>query len=118
MSLVKYAANVGMVFGNKDCAHILEHAWTLMKKLLHVTVSITPLEPSGPLIFQDETGRKLVESTMRLEKLLAIKSLSMTKCKISSSVWELVELIYTTWRRRVSALKSIPPDSSTWYTTP
>lgn len=60
---MEYVANVDMVFGNKDCAHILERAQTLMKQPLHVTVSITPLEPSRSLIIQDETGRKVVEST-------------------------------------------------------
>lgn len=117
-SLVEYAANVDMVFSNKDCAHILEHTETLMKQPLHATVPITPLEPSRPLIIQDERGRKLVESTTRLEKLLAIKSLNMPQSQISLSVWELVELIYTIWRRRVPVLQSMPADCSTWYTTP
>ncbi|XP_050712012.1 centromere/kinetochore protein zw10 homolog isoform X2 [Eriocheir sinensis] len=102
-SLMEYAANVDVVFSNKACAHILERARSLMKQPLHVTVSITPLEPSGPLIVQDETGRKLAESTMRLEKLLAAKSLNMPKCQISSSVCELVELIYTTLEEACSS---------------
>lgn len=49
---MEYAANVDVVFSNKACAHILERARSLMKQPLHVTVSITPLEPSGPLIVQ------------------------------------------------------------------
>uniref|UniRef100_A0A0P4W4M1 Centromere/kinetochore protein zw10 homolog n=1 Tax=Scylla olivacea TaxID=85551 RepID=A0A0P4W4M1_SCYOL len=95
-SLMEYAANVDVVFSNKACAHILERARTLMKQPLHVTVCITPLEPGGPLVVQDVTGRQLDQSTMRLEKLLSAKSLNMPKCQISTSVCDLVELIYET----------------------
>ncbi|MPC08494.1 centromere/kinetochore protein zw10 homolog [Portunus trituberculatus] len=95
-SLMEYAANVDVVFSNKACAHILERARILMKQPLHITVCITPLEPGGPLIIQDVTGRKQDQSTMRLEKLLSAKSLNMPKCQISTSVCDLVELIYET----------------------
>lgn len=95
-SVIEYAANVDVVFSNKACAHILERARELMKRPVHVTVCITPLEPDGPLVIQDETGRKLEKSTLRLEKLLAAKTFNLPKCQISASVCELVELIYET----------------------
>lgn len=51
-SIIEYAANVDVVFSNKACAHLLERARELMTRPVHVTVSVTPLEPDGPLIIQ------------------------------------------------------------------
>lgn len=51
-SIIEYAANVDVVFSNKACAHLLERARELMTRPVHVTVSVTPLEPEGPLIIQ------------------------------------------------------------------
>lgn len=102
-SLMEYAANVDVVFSNKACAHILERARTLMKQPLHITVCITPLKPGGPLVIQDETGRQMSKSTMRLEKLLSAKSLNLPKCQISTSVCDLVELIYETLEEACSS---------------
>lgn len=105
-SIIEYAANVDVVFSNKACAHLLERARELMTRPVHVTVSVTPLEPEGPLIIQDETGKKLEKSSMRLEKLLAAKTFNLPKCQISASVCELVELIYETMEE---ACTSAPP---------
>ncbi|KAG7154664.1 Centromere/kinetochore protein zw10-like [Homarus americanus] len=81
-SIIEYAANVDVVFSNKACAHILEQAREMMKRPIHVTVCVTPLEPDGGLIIQDETGQKLVKSTLRLEQLLAAKTFNLPKCQI------------------------------------
>ncbi|KAK3876808.1 hypothetical protein Pcinc_018426 [Petrolisthes cinctipes] len=97
-SLLEYAANVDVVFSNKACAYILDQARQLMKRPLHVTLYITTTQQHNEQtwVIQDETERVLEKSTMRLEKLLAAKSLNLPKCQISSSVCELVELIYNT----------------------
>ncbi|XP_045583707.2 centromere/kinetochore protein zw10 homolog isoform X1 [Procambarus clarkii] len=95
-SIIEYAANVDVVFSNKACAHILERARELMKRPIHDTVCITPIETNDSLIIQDETGRKLEKSTLRLEKLLAAKTFNLPKCQISASICELIELIYET----------------------
>ncbi|KAK4295906.1 hypothetical protein Pmani_031551 [Petrolisthes manimaculis] len=100
-SLLEYAANVDVVFSNKACAYILDQARQLMKRPLHVTLYITTTthqqhNNEQTWVIQDETERVMEKSTMRLEKLLAAKSLNLPKCQISSSVCELVELIYDT----------------------
>ncbi|CAL4121290.1 unnamed protein product, partial [Meganyctiphanes norvegica] len=92
-SIIEYASNVDVVFSNKACAHHLERARELMTRPVHVTVSITPLEPGGKLVIQDEAGNKL-DHTMRLEKLLVAKTFNLPKCQISKSICELVELLY------------------------
>lgn len=51
-SIIEYAANVDVVFSNKACAHILERARELMKRPIHVTVCVTPLNAEGPLVIQ------------------------------------------------------------------
>ncbi|KAK8726414.1 hypothetical protein OTU49_010253 [Cherax quadricarinatus] len=103
-SIIEYAANVDVVFSNKACAHILEQARGLMERPLHVTVCITPIQVDGSLIIQDETGKKLEKSTLRLEKLLAAKTFNLPKCQISASVCELVELIYETMEEACTSL--------------
>lgn len=92
-SIIEYAGNVDAVFRNKACAHHLERARELMTRPVHVTVSITPVEPGGKLIIQDEAGNKL-DHTMRLERLLVAKTFNLPKCQISKSICELVELLY------------------------
>ena len=49
---MEYAANVDIVFSNKACAHVLEKARELMVRPVHIMVSVTSLEPKGPLIIQ------------------------------------------------------------------
>lgn len=95
-SIIEYAANVDVVFINKACAHVLERARELMVQPVHVTVYVTSLEPDGPLVIQDEGGNRLEKSTMRLERLLSANTFNLPRCQISSSICDLVELIYET----------------------
>ncbi|XP_076054000.1 zeste-white 10 kinetochore protein isoform X2 [Oratosquilla oratoria] len=93
-TMLEYASNVDMVFSNKACAHLLEKARELMKRPLHITVSVALSLQTGELVLQNEAGEELTKSSMRLEKMLSSGTFLFPKCKISASVCELVDLIY------------------------
>ncbi|KAB7505326.1 Centromere/kinetochore protein zw10-like protein [Armadillidium nasatum] len=66
-----------------------------MTKSLNVTANIESLSPEGPLVALDEYGNKFQETSSTLQKL-SPKTFNLTKCQVSLSVCELVNLIYKT----------------------
>ncbi|NXK87157.1 ZW10 protein, partial [Formicarius rufipectus] len=106
--LLKYARNVNSHFASKKCQDVIAAARNLMTSEIHNTVKITPdscvalpqlPDPgSGDHLKKQKPSNLLHNGTVNLEKetKLSQYTFSLPTCRISSSVEQLMELVYQT----------------------
>ncbi|NXF09779.1 ZW10 protein, partial [Smithornis capensis] len=106
--LLKYAQNVNSHFANKKCQDVIVAARKLMTLEIHNTVKITPdscvnlpqlPDPAaGDYLHIQKPSKPLHNGTVSLEKeaQLSQHTFSLPTCRISSSVEQLVDLVYET----------------------
>ncbi|NXU94023.1 ZW10 protein, partial [Xiphorhynchus elegans] len=106
--LLKYARNVNSHFASKKCRDVIAAARTLMTSEIHNTVKITPDScvalpqlphpGSGDHLKMQRPSNLLHNGTVNLENetKLSQYTFSLPSCRISSSVEQLMELVYQT----------------------
>ncbi|XP_071432437.1 centromere/kinetochore protein zw10 homolog [Pithys albifrons albifrons] len=106
--LLKYARNVNSHFASKKCQDVIAAARNLMTSEIHNTVKITPdscvalpqlPDPgSGDHLKKQKPSNLVHNGTVNLENetKLSQHTFSLPTCRISSSVEQLMELVYQT----------------------
>ncbi|NXA04818.1 ZW10 protein, partial [Sapayoa aenigma] len=106
--LLKYARNVNSHFANKKCQDVIAAARNLMTSEIHNTVKITPDSRvalpqlphpgSGDHLKMQKPSTLLHDSPVNLENepKLSQYTFCLPTCRISSSVEQLMELVYQT----------------------
>ncbi|NXG01119.1 ZW10 protein, partial [Sakesphorus luctuosus] len=106
--LLKYARNVNSHFASKKCQDVIAAARKLMTSEIHNTVKITPdscvalpqlPDPgSGDRLKKQKPSNLVHNGTVNLENetKLSQYTFSLPTCRISSSVEQLMELVYQT----------------------
>lgn len=98
--LKDYIENINVLFANKKCQELLEHARKLMTTEVHNSVLVTPDQPLGqlPALIDGHSGvsKKCLKDDLAARYPLDVSMFRLPTCHISSSIQMLMSMAYDT----------------------